>query len=254
MLITGRYGGRFGHESNLTGYNANQVQGVPSSEVTLWERMQGEGYSTAAVGKWHLGGNTGPVANRPQDQGIEDFQGIISGSRTYFAGTQTGDNALRHTTSDGAGGGVVDQVVEGAHNGEYVTDTLGDFTANYIKAQAASAEPFVMYSSFTAPHTPMQATAADLAAVDALGLGVTGNRRVLLAMQIALDRNVGKVLDALDNPDGDRGTSDSIRDNTLIVFMNDNGGDCCDGDPNYSSNGPLYQGKGTVYEGARACR
>ena len=255
MLVTGRYGGRFGHESNLTGTAGNtRVQGVPSSEVTLWEHLQDAGYQTATVGKWHLGDNTdnisqGVLNNRPQAQGVENFQGLLSGSRSYFIGNQTNAGELRRTLSDGAGGVVSDQVIENQHVGEYVTDTLGDFTADYIRNNATADKPFVMYNSFTAPHTPMQATQADLAAVDALGLGVTGNRRTLLAMQIALDRNVGKILDALDNPDGNQGTNDSIRDNTLIMFVNDNGGDCCDGGPNFSDNGPLRDGKGTVFEG-----
>ncbi len=104
--------------------------------------------------------------------------------------------------------------------------------------------------SFTAPHTPMQATAADLAYIDSLGEpGFTGNRRTYAAMQYAMDRNVGKILEALDDPDGNPETEDGIADNTLVIFINDNGGDCCDVGPNSSDNGDLRNGKGSQFEG-----
>ncbi len=259
MLTTGMYGGRFGYESNINAANGQigtqLQQGLPLSVTTIWEQMQSVGYATAAVGKWHLGAHTnntstGELGNRPQNQGIESFEGIISGSRSFWMGDATGDSALRRTTADGAGGSVSDQVIEGQYDSnDYVTDVFGDLTVDYIRDNAGADKPFFMYSSFTAPHTPLQATAADLAAVDALGLNVSNNRRTQIAMQVSLDRNVGKILDAVNDPNGDGDQSDSIADNTLIIFMNDNGGDCCDTDPNFSSNSPLRNGKGSQYEG-----
>ena len=68
-------------------------------------------------------------------------------------------------------------------------------------------------------------------------------------MQYAMDRNVGKILAALDDPDGNPETDDGIADNTLVVFINDNGGDCCDVGPNSSDNGDLRNGKGSQFEG-----
>ncbi len=259
MLTTGQYGGRFGYENNI-GAGSGQIgteplQGLPTSATTIWEQMQSIGYATAAVGKWHLGAHTnntltGELGNRPQNQGVENFQGIIGGSRSYWMGASTGDSALRRTLSDGAGGSLSDQVIENQYNAsDYVTDVFGDLTVDYIADNHDSGQPFFMYSSFTAPHTPLQATVADLAAVDALNLGVSNNRRLQIAMQIALDRNVGRIIAAVDDPNGDGNSSDSIADNTMIIFLNDNGGDCCDSSPNGSSNGPLRNGKGSQYDG-----
>lgn len=257
MITTGMYGGRFGYESNIGSNTINpigtvQTQGLPTEISTIWEQMQSVGYSTAAVGKWHLGGHvnntsTGELGNRPQNQGIETFEGIIAGSRSFFAGSAAGTQALRRTTSDGAGGLVADQVIENQFSGQYVTDVFGDLTVDYIEANHDAEKPFFMYSSFTAPHTPLQATAADLN--DPRIASLSGNRKTYAAMQIALDRNVGKILDALEDPNGDGNTADSIADNTLVIFMNDNGGDCCDSSPNASNNGPLRNGKGSQFEG-----
>ncbi|WP_197530845.1 sulfatase-like hydrolase/transferase [Bythopirellula polymerisocia] len=262
MITTGQYGMRFGYGSNILDGNGainttNTPQGLPTEAVTIWERMQGVGYETAAVGKWHIGAHSsggGSLGNRPEDQGVEFFQGLWGGSRDYFLGSQTGNGQLRETISDGVGGVSSNTVIEGNYSGQYVTDVFGDQSADYIKNKAGGAAPFFLYSSFTAPHTPMQATASDLAYIDSLGEpGFTGNRRTFAAMQYAMDRNVGKILDALKDPAGD-GTgpgndSDSILDDTLIIFINDNGGDCCDVGPNSSDNGDLRNGKGSQFEG-----
>ncbi len=229
---------------------------LPTEITTIWERMQGAGYDTAAVGKWHLGEHAnggGLLGNRPENQGIEFFQGLWGGSRDYTVGSVTGSGQLRETISDGAGGITSNTVIESNYSGQYVTDVFGDQSADYIKNKA-DGDPFFLYSSFTAPHTPMQATASDLAFIDSLGEpGFTGNRRTYAAMQYAMDRNVGKIMAALEDPAGD-GTgpgndSDSILDDTLIIFLNDNGGDCCDSGPNASDNGDLRNGKGSQFEG-----
>ncbi|MEO0515006.1 MAG: sulfatase-like hydrolase/transferase [Planctomycetota bacterium] len=258
-LATGQYGARIGYEQNIPGDTSpidsgDFVIGLPTEAVTIWERMQSVGYDTAAVGKWHIGAHVngdGVLGNRPQNQGVEEFRGLIGGSRGYFAGSTSGDQQrLIETISDGQGGVTTNRVTENELNGQHVTDIFGDQSADYIRDKAGSAEPFFLYTSFTAPHTPLQATPEDLAAIDALNdSSFTGNRRTYAAMQYAMDRNVGKMLAALEDPDRDPNTNDGIADNTVIVFINDNGGDCCDSSPNASSNGRLRNGKGSHYEG-----
>lgn len=265
MITTGQYGTRFGYGSNIQGgtgpiNTAATVQGLPTSAVTIWERMQAVGYDTAAVGKWHIGEHAnggGQLGNRPENQGVEHFEGLWGGSRSFFGGGATGSQALRRTLSDGAGSVTSNVDVENQFNGQYVTDIFGDQSADYIRDKATTDnDPFFLYSSFTAPHTPMQATAADLAFIDSLNEpgfvdvpGTNNRRRTYAAMQWAMDRNVGKILDAIDDPNNDGDTSDSIADDTLILFINDNGGDCCDSGPNSSDNGDLRNGKGSQFEG-----
>ncbi len=260
MITTGQYGNRFGFVTN-TGSDTSAInsvaitQGLPTSITTVWERMQTVGYDTAAVGKWHLGAHAdggGQLGNRPENQGIEHFQGMWSGSRNYFGGNESSNtNVLRKTISDGAGSVSSNVVEESIYNGQYVTDVFGDQSVDYIRDKTANdSDPFFLYTSFTAPHTPMQAIPSDLAFIDSLNEpGFTGNRRTYAAMQYAMDRNVGKILDAIEDPNNDGDTSDSIAEDTLILFINDNGGDCCDSGPNSSDNGDLRNGKGSQFEG-----
>ena len=264
MLTTGMYTSRIGYSNNISSTGlvtkpiteTPSVQGLPTQAVTIWERMQSLGYSTACIGKWHLGahpagqrnGVTIP-GNVPQYQGVEHFHGIIAGSRSFWVGESDGTQALRLIESDGKGKVSQDKVVEADYDGQYVTDTFGDMTVDYIRKHANGDKPFFMYSSFTAPHNPMHATQEDIAAIAKLGHGMKKNREIQAAMQLALDRNIGKILAAIDDPNADGNTGDSIRDNTLIIFVNDNGGDSHDSNPNYSSNYPLRHGKGSQWEG-----
>ncbi len=259
MITSGQYGTRFGYAANISASTssintASTVQGLPTSITTIWEWMQTAGYDTAAVGKWHLGEHAnggGLLGNRPENQGVEHFEGMWAGSRGYFVDGATGSQTLRKTISDGAGTISSNTVVEGSYTGQYVTDVFGDQSVDYIRDKAANdPDPFFLYTSFTAPHTPMQATASDLQFIDSLNEpSFTGNRRLYAAMQYSMDRNVGKILDAIEDPNNDGDTSDSIADDTMILFINDNGGDCCDSGPNSSDNGDLRNGKGSQFEG-----
>jgi len=259
-LLTGQYQNRFGLDFNIPGDNSvigtGQTIGLAPDQVTMFDRMKSSGYTTGTIGKWHLGEHADnaqngvliQAGNRPAQQGIDEFFGILNGSRGYFVGTQSGSGALI-TETRGSNGAVVATNVESQYNGQYVTDVFGQASVDFIDRHYQSDNPFMLYTSCTAPHTPIQATSEDLAAIDAMGNGLTGNRRTYAAMQLAMDRAVGDILTKLDDPNGDGDVSDSIRSDTLIVFANDNGGDCCDSGPNGSSNWPLRHGKGSSYEG-----
>ena len=260
ILATGLYGGRFGYEQNIPTTTAvigtQNTVGLEPSQTTIFDRLNGLGYRNLVVGKWHLGAHADEVVggkliapgNRPTQQGVGEFFGLLAGARPYFIGDQTNPTSRLIVETLDHDGIVQESVVENQFVGQYLTDVIGEKTAEYITSNFADG-PFLIYSSFTAPHTPMQAKVDDLAAIDALNLGLTGNRRVYAAMQLAMDRAVGAILSRIDDPNADGNTQDSIANNTLLIFINDNGGDCCDSQTNSSSNGNLRNGKGTIWEG-----
>ena len=261
-IASGQYGGRFGYENNTLSdtsvIGTTLTQGLPVAVKTTFEYMKDLNYTTGVIGKWHLGEHADNVSgntliepgNRPSQQGVDEFFGLLGGSRGYFAGSQTGSGRLI-TESLNANGIVQQTVVENQFTGQYVTDILGEQSAQFISDHADDANPFFLYHSFTSPHTPMNVNnvkASDYNDPRIAGITNT-NKRILAANMLAMDRAVGTILDALDDPDANPATNDSIRDDTLILFINDNGGDCCDGDINYANNGPLKNGKGTNWEG-----
>ncbi len=76
-LLTGRYQQRFGHEFNPNG----PEQGLPVTQSTIADRLQGAGYVTGLVGKWHLGAGK---QMHPQQRGFSEFFGFLGGSHSYF--------------------------------------------------------------------------------------------------------------------------------------------------------------------------
>ncbi len=214
-LLTGRYQQRFGHECNL----APHPEAFDSSQVTIAEALRAEGYHTAIFGKWHLGQ---APHQHPLENGFDHFYGFIAGSRSYFP--------YDYTTKEYDTRTLVNDYEPQEWTG-YMTDELGDAAVRYVTERGRDSLPFFAYLAFNAPHTPMEAKEEDLARYP------DHPRPVYAAMVYAMDRAIGRVVEAL-KASGDY-------ENTLIVFLSDNGG----AHNNNSSVGPLKGWKGNQFEG-----
>ena len=219
--MTGRYQQRFGHELNLPGVAdsavPDSVRGLPLTEQTIADVLSENGYATGLIGKWHLG-----LEDRfhPTRRGFNEFFGMRKGSGPYFTG-------MNRTIEDGMTRIHPDSL-------DYLTDEFGDRAVDFIARHRD--EPFFLYVSFTTPHTPMHAREDYL---DEAGPGFqTPVRAKYSSMMRSLDENAGKVLEALETL--------GLRDNTLVLFANDNGGAM---PYNGSLNAPLRGAKGTALEG-----
>lgn len=212
MLMTGRYGQRFGYECNT-----GKGQGLPQNEEILPALLKKSGYRTACIGKWHLG--TEPFQH-PNAKGFDTFYGLIGGGRSYFYNADGADRSGSESQYQYNGKGIP---FEG-----YFTDEL---TSRAEQVVAESDQPFMMYLSYTAPHSPNHATKEDLSRFE------DSPRQVYAAMMYALDRGVGEVVAELKRT--------GKFDNTLIFFLSDNGG----ATTNNSSNLPLKGFKGNKFEG-----
>ena len=209
-LLTGRYQQRFGHHGNLP-FRKLEISGLPLSETLLPAALKPAGYRSIAVGKWHLGW---AEQFRPCARGFDDFYGFLNGGRTYFP-----MEAPPYQTQL-----MLDHAAAGPEKFSYLTDELGERAASYI--DGCKDQPFFLYLAFNATHSPQDAAPEDLAK--------SGGKK-LAAMVLALDRAVGKVLDALDR--------NQLAQNTLVVFLSDNGGE------QKHDNTPLRGFKRDVYEG-----
>ena len=214
-LITGRYGHRFGYECNL---DSNQ-DGLPTSEETIGNLFSDNGFRTAAIGKWHLGYRPEMHPNR---RGFDLFYGMLAGHRDYFYDEKSSDRPgdSRNLQLNGQQVGF-----DG-----YLTDV---FTDKAIAFMNESTQPFMLYLAYNAVHTPMQATPEDLARFK------NHPRPKLAAMTYALDRGVGRIVESL--------KASGKYDNTIIFFINDNGGATI----NQSCNYPYKGFKGTKFEGGQ---
>jgi len=211
-LMTGRYQQRFGHEFNPDGGR----EGLPVTETTLPQRLKAAGYATGIVGKWHLGSLP---EMQPQQRGFDEFFGFLGGAHSYIDAA----DILRGK----------EQVKEL----DYTTDAFGREAQAFIEKHES--EPWFLYLAFNAVHTPLQATDDRLAKFPDIA---DKRRRTYDAMMLAMDEAIGGVLKKL--------AATGQEDNTLVIFISDNGGPTMKGTTiNGSSNAPLRGSKRTTLEG-----
>lgn len=218
-LMTGRYQQRFGFH-NLPGVpewsSPNFI--FPASEKMIPAYLKECGYATGLVGKWHLGYDP---TSHPHAKGFDDFYGILSGARQYIPGDKSPRGKLYRGT-------------ESVEEPEYMTDAIGEESVAFIEKNKA--KPFFLYTSFTAVHTPLQATEKYL---DRFA-DVDGEKKQLYAAMLsAMDDAVGQILDCLKANDLDK--------NTLVFFVSDNGGFTMRDTP--ANNLPFRGSKASLYEG-----
>jgi arylsulfatase A-like enzyme len=192
-LMTGQHEFKVGITHTISGRSLLKPD-VP----TLPAHFQAAGYRTAIFGKWHLG-DTYP--SRPQDRGFEEVFIHLGGGIGQ--------------TPDYWGNSYFDPHIQ--HNGKW-TATTGYCTAVFSQAawswiDQASTQPWLAYLSLNTPHTPLQID--DKLAQKYLDKGLPESQARFYAMIDDLDREVGELLQQLE----DRG----LADNTIVLFMGDNG-------------------------------
>ena len=187
-LLTGRYQQRFGFENNPTIDPDNDRLGLPLSETLLPALLKPAGYVCGAIGKWHLGDS---LPFHPLARGFDSFYGFLDGASTYT-------NAV-----------VLDDYTPVTEL-EYLTDGFTREALSFIDAHAGT--PFFLYLAYNAPHVPNYAPQEYL---DRLPNITDPQRKTHAAMILALDDGVGSVIQSL--------SAHNILNNTLIIFVSDNG-------------------------------
>ena len=201
-LITGRYQYRLrvGLEEPL-GFGS--PQGLPPDHPTLPSILKKAGYGTTLIGKWHLGTlpNFGPLQS-----GYDHFWGFRGGGLDYFSHTFGQDQLWDEDVK-------IQQV-------GYLTDLLGDRAVKTIGDYAKAAQPFLLSLHFNAPHWPWEAPGDEAESKRLNGALFDrdgGSQKTYAGMVLEMDRQVGRVLQALEDA--------RIADNTIVVFTSDNGGE-----------------------------
>lgn len=215
-LLTGRYQERFGHDNNM-----RPNGGLPVTEKLMPAIMGELGYSSECLGKWHLG--YAPQYH-PNPRGFTHFFGFLQGSRSYLPIANPNPNVSFMENEA--------LVPEGG----YVTDRIGEAACRSIKQLAKSGKPFIQYVAFSAAHAPLQPRPEDKAWVEGLNVQSKGRGNYIGLMK-ALDENVEAIVSTIKEA--------GIATNTLIIFLNDNGGQTMTS----ADNGILRGHKGQMWEG-----
>lgn len=198
---------------------------LPLEEFTIAEALKQQGYATAHIGKWHLGG----AGFGPEKQGFDvNIAGDQTGTpRSYFAPFENKQGKMPG--------------LEKAVPGEYLTDRLATEAEKFIEAHKD--RPFFLYLPHYAVHTPLRAKQSVIDRYKVKPKAGSQSNPVYAAMVESMDEAVGRVLKKLDGL--------KLTDNTLVIFTSDNGGlATTEGGPTGATfNGPLREGKGFLYEG-----
>ena len=234
--------------------------------ITMGQAMRGAGYTTLAVGKWHVDGN-------PFDRGFDHYFGHLSGATDYFKGNASFrlDREKFILPTDGK---------------FYTTDANADYAIKFITESRREHpdKPFFMYLAFNAPHSPLQAWPEDIAKYRGkyligwdklreqryqkqVELGVTKKewalsprpdtipswdsltkeekefedaRMSVYAAQVdRMDQGIGRVLAEVKKL--------GQEDNTLVIFLSDNGANPFDHGPLQARNAaPVLKSKGNL--------
>lgn len=169
---------------------------LDQNETSIFEYIQQENanaYSSALIGKWHLGRGL----NHPSNLGVPFYSGLISGAvQSYTDWTWTHDGMSENSS-------------------EYTTTKFTDLAIDWIQDQD---QPWFLWLAYNAPHTPFHLPPSNLHSQS----GLSGEQSDIsarplpyfMAMIEAMDSEIGRLLASM---------TQAERDNTYIIFIGDNG-------------------------------
>ncbi|MFI3259614.1 MAG: sulfatase-like hydrolase/transferase [Rikenellaceae bacterium] len=244
--------GRLNIHNGVTGVFFPNATGMSTNEVTMAEALKGQGYTTACIGKWHLGDIDG---NLPLDQGFDEYFGIPYSNDMYIGSTHTfaesiewregfdlakaqehqeiakvKQNAIKKIRNfpplfEG------DEIVEFPCDQATTTRRYFDRAIEFIERCRSNKEPFFAYITPAMPHYPLFASEE---------FEGRSERGLYGDVVEEIDYNVGRLIDYLDKS--------KLSKNTIFIFASDNGPSL-----NYKelggSAGPFRDGKFSIYEG-----
>ncbi|MHC4444961.1 MAG: sulfatase [Planctomycetota bacterium] len=205
--------------------------GIRPDKTTIAEVLKKQGYTTALIGKWHLG--HGQKQFLPTSHGFDTFYGLLGGCVDYFKLTYgnkpnwyRGEKLIQEKG--------------------YATDLISDEAVRFLQKQKPD-KSFFLFLAYNAPHfgkgwdekrqQPTSILQPQQKYLPRFSHIKNKKRRYFAAMVASLDDGIGRVLDTLKNQ--------KLEQNTLVIFMTDNGGPINHG----ASNKPLRGHKATLYEG-----
>ncbi len=269
-LLTGLYPHQAGVGAMDSDKGTPPYQGyLNDRSVTISEMLKASGYSTYMSGKWHVGRKKG---HWPLDRGFDRYFGLINGASNFFNNIYYRDPSEKQTILLDNERYKVEPTTEEMwkkNEGFYMTDAFTDYAIQFLDEHKQSSNPFFLYLPYTAPHWPLHAFPEDidryrgryssgwdelrqqryrkqieLGLIDeTVQLAPLDNKVVpwdqasqeakeefelemalYAAMIDRMDRNIGKVMKKLKEM--------GQFDNTLILFLSDNGG--CHTTPSFS--------------------
>ena len=227
-----------------------QSEDVAVDAVTIAEALKKNGYATAHIGKYHVGGHKDD-STMPENVGFDiNIGGFSQGHQpSCFANNKSGEWKFKGVGLghfDRFGAPYTDTYVERRDlpselvgTPKHISDAVGDALEETVSKLHGTGKPFYLQFHTYAVHGPVKAR-PDLKK----SFQESGSKKAeYLGFIAGVDENLKRMLDLLDDPNNDGDESDSIADNTVVFFTSDNGG-------THADNLPLKGKKGMLTGGA----
>lgn len=240
-------GGISKQKAKFTG--PKQSEDVAAEAVTMAEALRKNGYATAHIGKYHVGGHV-DQSTMPENAGFDiNIGGFSQGHQPSCFATKK-ENAWKFR---GVGLGHFDRFgapysdayvrrrgLDSSLVGtpKHISDAVGDALEETVGKLHAAGKPFYLQFHTYAVHGPVKARPDLKKTFQSQG----AKRADYLGFIAGVDENLKRLLELLEDPNQDGDASDSIANNTLVVFTSDNGG-------THADNLPLKGNKGMLTEG-----
>ncbi|MEM7359434.1 MAG: cytochrome c peroxidase [Pseudomonadota bacterium] len=209
-IISGKYGYRTGIK-----WAGDQIDESEYVLQRLIADRTNNKYASALVGKWHLSGLNTTI--NPESWGIDYYAGLISGEVDDYYDWPLTEDGVSSTNTD------------------YITEEFTDLAVNWIQSQS---KPWFMWLAYNAPHTPFHVPPGEMHSQGNLAPFVDGMNPIpyFMAAIEAMDYQIGQLLDNIPIDE---------RDNTIVIFLGDNGS------PNQVAQAPYSNNtsKGTLFQG-----
>ncbi|MBQ9138386.1 MAG: sulfatase [Alistipes sp.] len=224
-------------EWNINGVSPEQGVSGTFYAKPLPQLLREAGYYTIHVGKAHWGSAGTPAAN-PYNMGyVVNVTGNVAGMpRSYLSEDNYGNKPDKWTYM------AVQNMAEYYGTGVHLTEALTREALKTLDYPLQHGEPFYLYFAHYATHTPIQRDARFIQRY--LDAGLDEGQARYASMVEGVDKSLGDLMDYLE--------AKGVADNTIIIFMTDNGGNAenvAKGGVRFMHNLPLRNGKGSVYEG-----
>lgn len=197
-LLTGRYPQRTGLPNMASSKEGDA--GMSADQVTLAEMFQSAGYSTAHIGKWHVGYTRETM---PNQQGFDYSYGFMGGCIDNYSHYFYWDGPNRHDLWRNG--------MEIWEEGKYFPDRMVEEANQFLERQQKLNKPFFLYFPINVPHYPLQPEKKWRDYYKNL----PSPRNKYAAFISTMDEKIGTVLDKLNEL--------GLTKNTLIVFQSDQG-------------------------------
>jgi arylsulfatase A-like enzyme len=260
----------------------NAKKAMRADDVTMGDALSAAGYVTGYWGKWGYGGSkdrAAPVIDNiqtlPTSHGYQFVLAELHHVRahTFFqptlwsapapAGAIGGITLIPNSMAAYAGNSAYPNLPANHNHPDYPAtgycdDAYAFAALDFVRAQAkhyrATGQPFFGLLAVQIPHAPFGEIAklpewSKAYENDPHFSSLPDQAQQWAAMVTRIDAHFGNILAALDDPNGDGNSADSVADDTLVIFMSDNGGPGGASNTVFDSNGGLRGNKGSIYEG-----